>query len=674
MKLTAHILCALIMTACIASAAFYHDEILQGESYTNTMMLDLSRGRAERVAAASKSSGSLGSASYSVMVGSTQSVSIITNGIYVITNRVDYPVYSTTGLVGEACLFPFVYGGATGMPHLVRSMFREFNGGLDYYGYEIAGEDSKLWHTQFFARDWEADGGDGLFNTWLGTPQTTDTNIPAYPQGPPLIVNPSEILKEKTIGWYTNVVLDAFGGITNSTWYFTKRIDVTQSWNLAECRFTRNLWATNFLFGYGDGLYKWNNNMQTHTNWFGPATYTELYPVKTNGFFLYVMADTEPGIDEEIYIGQVGRTNWLSLPFFADQGFTNNTSSAVYWHDSLSLQFVEHVPMDYNHKDGLLPDVIFTGGGSTDAFVSVTLTITGSVFAAFTATNNPDFQQQPNQDIEQAIEVVTISSTNPTPLTKGWQRVEYITASTTARDGDTYSVVYGETFPMYGSQDWTLSARDINERREFIDAMRWTYDDASFNTLWSFTTNRNNVWTGTSTNTWADAKSQAEISTPTGSFEVNKAECYTTGSKDGNTYIATAVSTRAVRYFGAAINGFSTNYEHVIDLYVMAVDARLEETNGTHVFDPFDDSWIQDTNQYWGYPNAYTGYTNELYLGTTNENAGWIGRTNFPPTWCDEPGKSNPTSRGFRIINGAATFGIIKWDQSANGIKYISAP
>ena len=665
-----------LMAASVAGAAFVHPFVTPGEVYTNTMLLDLQYARAERTAVANRSSGSVGLRSYTVMVGTTQTVSVVTNGPWIVTNRLDYPVYATTNLSGAAALLPFVFGGVTSVPHVVRSMLLETQGGLDYWGYEVGGDDSGLWQTEFFAQHWQA--SNGLFDVWFGTPGADGTNPVTFPK----IANPAVILSYTNIGWYTNAQTDTYGTITNSAWYFTRTPDVTQNWNLAEAYFVPDLWATNFYLNYGDGRYTWNSVRDAWTQEYGGG-YLQIESVLTNGATKHVMSDHTTGFDEEYYIGLIGQTNWTSLPYSVGVGITNPTDSVVYYTNNVALAYREQAPMDYNHKDGLTPTMIFTPG-TTNPYTPVTLVITGHVFSAFSATNNPDFGAFPNQEIiTNATETITMSTTNPVSLTLSWRRITGISSTNTAGyRGDTWSIVYDDTFPLYGGATWTLTANDLNERRSFVDCLRWSYDDRknvepdpALDAMGS----TGYIWTASSTSSWADAKTLCAATNPTTFLNADNghpAQQWTSGEYDGFTWTARATSTKAKRHVKGVFGTMPTNYEHTIDLYVLAANAMnartgLEFTNGVHTFDPFGDAWIQDTNQFWGYPSAYVGYTNEAYIGTTNTDAGWIGSTNFPPTWCDEPGNGDPRSRGYIIRSGPKTLAIIKWDSTTNGFSYI---
>jgi len=355
--------------------------------------------------------------------------------------------------------------------------------------------------------------------------------------------------------------------------------------------------------------------------------------------------------------------------------YTNNMGT-----NSAAWLFREQAQADYASFTAY-PNLIYTAGG-TGAFVSVALTITGTVFGVWSPDEPPAYSPQPEfyQTTSNAVTTINVTSTNRLALSHMWKRVTNITSTNTPNVADTWSIVYDGLFPIYGDMSYTLTATDLNERRSVIDALRWSYDVGTGGLTADGTTNRWQ-WTGTSTSSWAAAKSACAASTPTGAGNALVWR-WTSGTYDGTTWTANAEAARCKRsVFGPSMRGdnqasyMSTEYEKVIDLYAKASTAQVISgihtfTNGTHEFDAFaDEVWLPNTNQYHGIAAVYTGYggTNTL-VGTPYTDAGWIGTTNFPDTWCVEPTVGSPSTRGFQIGNPLA---VIKYDSTTNGFQFI---
>lgn len=593
MSLLSNIVLCFALLCVVARGEFTHPFLASGDVYTNTMMLDLFYARFERTDAISDRfpTNSTGFqfvpryaqspfwiVSYQAYTGVSTEVSIITNGIYVITNSLDTPQYDTVPRTNDACLMPFVWEGYTNEPHVTRYMVSGQSdtfthaGAIDGWGYESGG-DAAGWQTEFYVQHWLADG-DGLFNGWLNTPDA-NTN---YPTVLPVTWEPGEIMSYTNIGYVTNITYDAFGLMTNTAWGWTRSPPTTQNWNVAE-----------------------------------------------------------------IYYGS-------------------------------NFVFREQVPLDYNHFDGVLPSFVFTAG-STNAFSNQTFTISGEVFSTYDGGRGFALPEDAgDQDTINTSEVVSVTSTATVSLVNSWQQITNIASASgyTTSTGDTWSVVYADEVTLYGDMAWNLSATDHNERRSFVDALRWSYDDRT-----GFGSQTELRWVGTSTNSWADAKTNAENATPS-STTGTRAERWTTGEISGGTVTWTATA-RAVAVskdverssIHSSARRMSPDYEHAIDLYYSVDIKDTGEAAGVHVLDTFSDSaWLNKTNIYQGVADVYLGYATQVDVGSTNELAGFIGSTNFPPTWCAEPMATNtPTSRGY--VGAANGMAVIRWDATTNGFQKI---
>lgn len=587
----------LIATLCLVActtvrAEFTHQHLEPGQVYTNTMMLDLWGGMYERQDAFSAiiSGDADGdswpwflpyvTATYQAYTGSTSAVSVVTNGAYVITNSLNYPVYVSTTLVDSANFYPFVFAGYTNVPHVTRAVAQT----LSSWGYGVDDPEQQRWITTKYARHWEADG-DGFFLDWLNS-----TNGPKIPS----IANPGVILSYTNQGFVTNQQYDAWGSVSFSDWYWTRSPPTTQNWNLAE-----------------------------------------------------------------IYVGVTNVTG---------------TNSAMW-------QFRANTPLDYHHYETNCPALLFSTGGDETALPAVDITISGYIFGG---TGTPVVGEPTPQLTTNATEVVTLT-TNRYALTKRWQSVTNITASTTLYStGHTWSVVYDTRTVLYGDMDWTMTALDMNERRSVLDGLRWTYTEPGWQGLagdpeWRNRGSLRYKWTGNSTNSWAEAQANAVADTPsTGSAE-HVARQYTTGSYDGSTWVAEMWASTAKRkiYNGEnRLDTISTNMYFELDVYAK-VDAPGYPFPAFDVYEHYSygATWLESTGIWYA---ATVGITNAIVTTNRNEavwfgyggDPGWFGSTNQPTEWCAEPGVGEDTFKGYHLT-GDYMYTVLKWDSTTNGFQYI---
>lgn len=196
-----------------------HPFVTSGETYTNTMMLDIYYGLVERHEIKSdytdaNTFGNDFTGTYQAFTGISSAVSILTNGIYIVTNSLDTPIYESVTLTNDACFIPFVHEGYTNLPHVMRS-------------HVVAMDDiDTLPYIQF----WESDG-EGLFEQYLND-AIADTN--STTDNFPYIANPGVILTYTNAGYVTNRTYDALGTVDGSYWTYTRQPPTTQNWNLAE--------------------------------------------------------------------------------------------------------------------------------------------------------------------------------------------------------------------------------------------------------------------------------------------------------------------------------------------------------------------------------------------------------------------------------------------------------
>lgn len=378
----------------VAHGEWTHPFLTSGEVYTNTMMLDLVEARDERWNPWLVMDPP--TVTFQAYIGSTNTVDIITNGIYVVTNSLAYPAYSNVTLEGYAAFNPFVESGYINVPHVTRSMVSS----VDWYGYRIpqyiddgTETDSVDWWTSFYVPYWHG-GNDGEFTDYFGILDAATNYAPTFPY----ITDPAEILSYTNIGYYTNEYVDAFGVIsaTNdylfqkigaSDWYFTRSPPTTQNWNLAD----------------------------------------------------------------------IGTTT--------------------------SFVFRANTPLDYNHFDvDVFPALVFSSG-STQEWVDVHVVITGTVFSVVEGKSvnseyvgiDPTWAAYPKQQQTNGATETVLLTTNNVQLTQRWKSLTDMTSTNAAfaNSGHTWSVVYTNEVTLYGESDWILTANDMNERRAFLDSMRW---------------------------------------------------------------------------------------------------------------------------------------------------------------------------------------------------------
>ena len=185
----------------VAHGEWTHPFLTSGEVYTNTMMLDLVEARDERWNPWLVMDPP--TVTFQAYIGSTNTVDIITNGIYVVTNSLAYPAYSNVTLEGYAAFNPFVESGYINVPHVTRSMVSS----VDWYGYRIpqyiddgTETDSVDWWTSFYVPYWHG-GNDGEFTDYFGILDAATNYAPTFPY----ITDPAEILSYTNIGYFTNV-------------------------------------------------------------------------------------------------------------------------------------------------------------------------------------------------------------------------------------------------------------------------------------------------------------------------------------------------------------------------------------------------------------------------------------------------------------------------------------
>lgn len=493
-----NILIAVALLAGVARADWTHPFLESGQIYTNTMMLDLVEARDERWNPWLVMDPP--TVTFWAYTGQTTVVDIVTNGVYVITNTLAYPTYTNVTLSGYNAFNPFVEYGYTNLPHVTRAMIADVggggSGGIDWYGYRIPaytddGTETRSvqWWTAFYVPFWHG-GGDGEFTNYFGILDAATNYAPTFPY----ITDPAEILSYTNIGYYTNEYTDAFGVIsaTNnylsqkigaSDWYFTRSPPTTQNWNIADVRFVSDLWATNFPKVAGasvfDGAYIWQ---ETDGYWLRDSVDQYLTTGFTNGAIKWLSVG-KLAPDTTIWIGDaLGVSNvWIAVDAYTNQGDT--ASAQAYFTNTSALAFRQHTPLDYNHFDvDVFPTLVFSRG-STQTWEDVHVVITGTVFSVVEGKSvsstfsgiDPTWAAQPKQQQTNGATETVLLTTNNVQLTKRWKSLSGVTATNTSfeNQGHMWSVVYTNEVTLYGESDWILTANDMNERRAFLDSMRW---------------------------------------------------------------------------------------------------------------------------------------------------------------------------------------------------------
>ena len=203
---------------------------------------------------------------------------------------------------------------------------------------------------------------------------------------------------------------------------------------------------------------------------------------------------------------------------------------------------------------------------------------------------------------------------------------------------------------------------------------------------------------GLSTNSWADAKTDAEnettfpaVSWPDGGTHL--AASFTLGARYDDTN-GVAVAWLAWAYVAqsqmkASPTIFARTNMFTADLYTKCSVATESTkhfsgfadnpTNWVDTLDVDDHSWMLSTNQYYGLSDAATtpGTSSNIFMGIDKDGGVYLGSTNFPE-WCDAPSADGTgAAKGYSIgdddTGGAAPslWYVLKFDVTTNGFNYI---
>ena len=310
--------------------------------------------------------------------------------------------------------------------------------------------------------------------------------------------------------------------------------------------------------------------------------------------------------------------------------------------------------------------------------------------------------QQSDQDLLGAYSIISVT-TEYTPLSKYWYRVEWMVANgVAANTNDSIQIVYTNETVLYGDRPFLLYGRDFDERQKALNAMRWTRQTPEWVAPTSGVTN---YWEGCTDGgaqppppfSWNQAKADVEanwapnsglspdpywpILIPTRTWP--KPIVGTLGrygrlplpsSRRGYEALALAKSYKAEIAAGAG------NYSHLIQFY--AKSRTLSQgimwyalygypcTESWGRYKP--DGYFITTYTNYGFNIAQDEYVIITEVPSTTaitNHSDTIGQTNAPwPVWVDQPVVYDSlTYNGFSIYKEQ---GLIKWDVTG-GFNYV---
>jgi len=257
-------------------------------------------------------------------------------------------------------------------------------------------------------------------------------------------------------------------------------------------------------------------------------------------------------------------------------------------------------------------------------------------------------------------EFVNITATNTACTVRWFYATDIAFTSAPPNTGDVFALMWTNAVPVYQyaadeELGW-LSAENLDERRQVLDALRWTPGVP----VWALVSGNptNDTWTGPGDNevTWAAATNEADTGWGTYGYSNATVQVGALGyRKPGGNYDADLWAVRRKIYFPVAV----TSIAHVAQIYVYARPPNVVSgINTAQVFaalgEPFlDQQWI--LHQSW--PESHSNHHKGITIGTTNK----------PATWCTMPGGLGlDTSYGWAIHHKAA---VLKWD-GTNGFRY----
>ena len=197
------------------------------------------------------------------------------------------------------------------------------------------------------------------------------------------------------------------------------------------------------------------------TNWFAQTVngrHPDVFPTESSAGLFYRLG-----------IGYTTNrtTNVWGFVTGGDAWFTRQPPATSEWaiaetHHTGGWTFVDQSAFMTNYYETAHPVLRYTGG-DTGSLSALTVTIAG------------DMLTRGSQAISNAVETFAVTSEN-VGLSNYWFDVTNISVSGTwTSTGDVFAVMYTNRMVLYGSKQWRLTARDLDERFKVLRALQYTH-------------------------------------------------------------------------------------------------------------------------------------------------------------------------------------------------------